>query len=620
MQHDAILDHINSPEDVKKLDGAQLPGLCAELRELLIESVSKTGGHLASNLGAVELTVGIHRVFSSPHDKIYFDVGHQSYVHKLLTGRKDRFLKLRKQDGLSGFLRPNESEHDCFVSGHASNSISVALGMARGYRLRGEDRRVVCMIGDGALTGGMAFEALNDAGRSKEKLIVVFNDNDMSISKSVGALSERLSHMRSSPRYFRAKARVKRFFRRFSFGESLIQSVSQLKNRIKSALLKESIFEIMGFRYFGPADGNDITVVCDLLNEAKLVEGPVVVHFKTTKGKGYFRSESEPSSFHGVSAFDVVTGISKKKESVSFSQVFGSAMCALAVEDARVCAITAAMEGGTGLIDFAERFPSRFFDVGIAEEHAVTMSSAMATTGMLPVCAIYSTFLQRTYDQLIHDVAIQGNHVVFAIDRAGLVGEDGETHQGIFDLSFLSTVPGMRIFAPASHTELNTALRRALYECSGPVAVRYSRGCELTYREDSMAHNASVVRDGSDVTLISYGILLNEVIAAADLLAAEGISAEIVKLNELTGVPSEVIASVRKTGCVVVAEECVAAGGFAQKIASELSKKSIFPRAFCAVNLGDRFIPQGSVRELYTRYGIDAAGIVDAARKALHHE
>lgn len=620
MQHYPLFDRINSPDGLKQLHSSELPELCAELRELLIDSVSKTGGHLASNLGAVELTVGIHRAFCSPHDKIYFDVGHQAYVHKLLTGRKDQFSRLRKQDGLSGFLRPDESEHDCFVSGHASNSISVALGLARGYRLRGETRNVVCVIGDGALTGGMAFEALNDAGRSKEKLIIVFNDNDMSISKSVGALSERLSHMRSSPRYFRAKARVKRFFRRFGFGEVLIESVSRFKNRMKAAVLKESIFELMGFRYFGPADGNDMTVVCDLLEEAKKVDGPVVVHFKTVKGKGYYRSENEPSSFHGVSAFDVITGIARKQSSVSFSQVFGSAMCALAEEDARICAITAAMEGGTGLMDFAERFPSRFFDVGIAEEHAVTTSSAMAVTGMLPVCAIYSTFLQRGYDQLLHDVAIQGNHVVFAIDRAGLVGEDGETHQGAFDLAFLSSVPGMKILAPTSHAELSTALHRALYEYQGPVAVRYPRGGELTFREDTMADNAAVVREGTDITIVSYGILLNEAVCAAQMLQKDGFSTEIIKLNELTGGFEEALASVKKTGRVIVAEECVEAGSVAQRFALALSEAGILPRAFRAVNLGNRFIPQASVRELYARYGIDANGIADAAREALKHD
>ena len=618
MERYPVLDRINNPEDLKQLPKESLPELCSEIREFLIENVSKTGGHLSSNLGAVEISVGLHRVFSSPADHLFFDVGHQSYIHKILTGRKDRFSTLRSLDGLSGFLRPDESEHDCFISGHASNSISAALGIARGSRLAGEQCSTVCVIGDGALTGGLAYEALNDAGQSCEPLIIVFNDNEMSISRNVGALSKRLSKMRSKPGYFKLKWKVKHFLCRFKGGDRVIKNISSLKNRMKAALLKESIFEIMGFRYLGPANGNDITAVCDLLEEAKSLRRPVVVHLKTVKGKGYFRSEVRPDRFHGVSAFDVVSGQPRAKSGVGFSDVFGAALSAFAETDPSICAITAAMEAGTGLSAFAERFPDRFFDVGIAEEHAVTMSAGMATRGMRPVCAIYSTFLQRSYDQLLHDVAIQKTHVVFAVDRAGLVGEDGQTHQGIFDIAYLTSVPNMTVFAPSTHAEVQIALKRALYQYQTPVAIRYPRGCEREVRGDYFDQPITLLREGKDITILSYGIMINEAMAAAECLIKDGVEAEVLKLNCLTDFDLSVIArSTAKTGRLIVAEDCVRAGGMGEKISAALAEAGLTPGWIRLINLGDHFIPEGKTAQLYQRYGIDGSAIAVIAREGL---
>lgn len=621
MANTPILDQINCPEDLKRLRQDSLAELCSEIREFLIENVSKTGGHLSANLGAVEISVGLHRVFSSPDDYILFDVGHQCYTHKILTGRKQRFPTLRQLDGLSGFLRPDESTFDSFISGHASNSISAALGMARASRLRGENRSTVCVIGDGALTGGMAYEALNDAGQSKEPFIVVFNDNEMSIGKNVGALAKRLSHMRSKPGYFKLKWKVKHFLHRFPNGDKVIRWISLRKNRLKVALLKESIFEIMGFRYLGPANGNDITAVCDLLDEAKSLRCPVVVHLKTVKGKGYFRSESSPDRFHGVAAFDVISGQPRKQSGMGFSDAFGAALSAFAESDDSICAVTAAMEAGTGLSLFSQRFPARFFDVGIAEEHAVTMSAGLAAGGMRPVCAIYSTFLQRGYDQLIHDVAIQKNHVVFAVDRAGLVGEDGQTHQGIFDVPYLTSIPNLAVFAPASHSELQAALRKALYEYNTPVAIRYPRGGEREFRENSFEQSIAVVRKGSDVTLLSYGILINETLAAAESLQKQGVDAEVLKLNCLTDYElSSIVYSVQKTGRLIVAEDCLQAGGMGEKIAAQLNIAGAAPSFLRLINLQRKFIPEGKVHELYQRYGIDSSAIAAAALEGMRIE
>ncbi len=612
------LEQVNCPADLKKVPEEYLPALCTEIRDFLIKSVSKTGGHLASNLGAVELTVAIHRVFNAPQDDVLFDVGHQCYVHKMLTGRREQFSSLRQFGGISGFLRPSESVYDSAVTGHASASVSMALGMARAKHLAGKDSATVCVIGDGALTGGMAYEGMNDAGQSGLPLIVICNDNDMSISPNVGALAKRLSAIRIKPRYFRMKERTKAALQKVPGGKSLIGGISAIKHLLRTALLKETIFELMGFEYLGPADGNDVKAVCDLLEQAKKLGRPVVIHLKTVKGKGYRPSQQAPSDFHGVSAFDTVTGLPVSRHKEDFSAVFGRELCHLASQNQQICAVTAAMAAGTGLNTFAETYPKRFFDVGIAEEHAVAMAGGLAARGMLPVCAIYSTFLQRAYDQILHDVAINGNHVVFAVDRAGLVGADGETHQGAFDVPFLRTVPGLKILAPANYAELRTAMTRALLMERGPVAVRYPRGGEGSFLQDTFDRPAALLRQGDDVTLCAYGMLTNTVLAAAQQLAAEGISAEVVKLNCLTGDDHDLLLdSVRRTGRLLVLEDCVEEGCLGQYLAALLLKAGLSARIKLC-NLGDRFIPQGTVQQLYSACKMDEKSVYEQAKELCH--
>ena len=618
MRNDSWLEHIDCPADLKKVPEEALNSLCAEIRDFLIKSVSKTGGHLASNLGAVELTVAIHRVFDCPKDDILFDVGHQCYVHKMLTGRKGQFDTLRQHGGISGFLRPSESPCDSAVTGHASSSVSVALGMARAKMLSKKDSATVCVIGDGALTGGMAYEAMNDAGQSGLPLIVVLNDNDMSISPNVGALSKRLSAIRIKPRYFRMKEKTKTALQKLPGGKGVIHAISVCKGSLRATVLKETIFELMGFEYLGPADGNDASAVCDLLEQARKLARPVVIHLKTVKGKGYQPSQKAPSDFHGVSAFDTVTGQPISAQKTDFSAVFGGELCRLAAQNDRICAVTAAMASGTGLNQFAETYPERFFDVGIAEEHAVAMAGGLAARGMIPVCAIYSTFLQRAYDQILHDVAINRNHVVLAVDRAGLVGADGETHQGIFDVPFLRTVPGMKIFAPANYAELRTALCRATLCETGPVAVRYPRGGEGGFPEDTFAQPSVLLREGCDITLCAYGTLIDTVLKAADALAEQGILAAVVKINELTQpVGKALLDSVCQTGRLLVLEDCVEDGSLGQMLAAELLKRDCKAQLKLC-NLGERFIPQGTVQKLYSDYKLDVSGVCNSAKELCH--
>lgn len=618
MHQSLLLDQVDTPEQLKALPAEQLPALCQQIREFLIGHVSRTGGHLASNLGAVELTVAIHRVFSAPQDDILFDVGHQCYVHKMLTGRKAQFETLRQFGGISGFLRPGESEYDSAVSGHASASVSAALGMARAKRLRGGKSATVCVIGDGALTGGMAYEALNDAGSSGLPLIIVFNDNDMSIGPSVGALAQRLSAIRIKPRYFRMKERTKQALGRLPGGEDVIRGVSCLKHRLRTMLLKETIFELMGFEYLGPADGNDVLETCSLLEQAKKLDRPVVIHLKTVKGKGYQPSEQSPEAFHGVSAFHVATGDPLRPGTARcFSSAFGELLCRTAEQDPRVCAITAAMEAGTGLSEFARRFPGRFFDVGIAEEHAVGMAAGLAARGMRPVCAIYSTFLQRAYDQLIHDVAIGGLPVVLAVDRAGLVGADGETHQGLFDVPYLRTVPGLRIYAPANYAEQETALSLALAQES-PAALRYPRGSQSGFTRDTMSLAEALLRPGEDVTICTYGILTDAALTAAQTLEQEGIRAAVVKLNWLHGADYPLLREqAARSGRLIVLEDCVEQGCMGQKLAALLAEHNQ-SAALRLLNLKAQFVPQGTVEQLSAAYQIDDAAVAQAARELLH--
>ena len=613
-----LLESIHSPADVRALPAGQLPQLCQELREFLVQSVSETGGHLASNLGTVELTVAIHRVFDTERDRLVFDVGHQCYIHKMLTGRWERFSTLRQLDGLSGFPKPRESVHDAFIAGHASNSVSVALGMARARTLRKEDYSVLALIGDGALTGGLAYEGLNNAGASGEPLIVILNDNGMSINPNVGAIPSHLARLRSKPVYYHFKKWYRSLFGSRPMGNPLYRFNHRVKTSLKKTLWPGStLFEDMGFTYLGPIDGHDLPRLCDVLGWARELNRPAVVHVNTVKGKGVPFAERNPDMYHGVGPFDPAAGLLKKTGEESFSSVFGRAMTDFAREDGRVCAVTAAMADGTGLSGFAKTFPNRFFDVGIAEGHGVSMAAGMAAQGLLPVFAVYSTFLQRSYDMLIHDVALEGLHVVLGVDRAGLVGADGETHHGCFDALFLSELPGFTVLCPSNFSELRQMLRRALFTLDGPAAVRYPRGGEGAFRDDTSDRPLVRLRAGGDVTLLSYGILINEVLAAAELLEREGIQAEVWKLNQIAPL-DQVAGCFEKTDILLVLEDCFGAGCVGQRVAAILAKEGKAPRKLILKNLGGTFAPEGSVPQLEARFGLDAAAVAGAVREAVN--
>ena len=617
-----ILETIHSPADVKALDRSELPVLCGELREFLIQNVSQTGGHLASNLGAVELTVAIHRVFDTASDRLVFDVGHQCYVHKALTGRQELFSTLRQFGGLSGFPKPRESQHDAFIAGHASNSVSVALGMARARTLAHEDHSVLALIGDGALTGGLAYEGLNDAGASGEPLIVILNDNGMSINPNVGAMPTHLTHLRSKPAYYHFKKWYRSLFGRSPMKNPLYRFNHKLKSTLKQTLWPGStLFEDMGFTYLGPIDGHDLNRLCDVLQWAKELRCPVVVHVNTIKGKGYPFAEKDPGKFHGVAPFDPQTGILKKPGGESFSSVFGNALAACAAEDGRVCAITAAMADGTGLAGVAREFPERFFDVAIAEGHGVAMSAGLAKGGMLPVFAVYSTFLQRGYDELIHDISLQQLHVVLGVDRAGLVGADGETHHGCFDALFLSEIPGFTVLCPSSFQELRHMLRQALFEIPGPVAIRYPRGGEGAYKEDLSSQVVARLRQGEDLTLLGYGVMINHLLEAAELLEKQGIHAGVVKLNRISPLDYEAIGpELGAVDTLLVAEDSFGAGCVGQRVAAILAEQGKAPRKLILKNLGKTYAPEGSVPQLEHSFGLDAQGIVTAVLEAREHE
>ena len=615
-----ILESIHSPADVKALEKEQLPQLCRELRSFLIESVSQTGGHLAANLGAVELTVAIHRVFDTASDRLVFDVGHQCYVHKALTGRRELFATLRQFGGLSGFPKPYESEHDAFIAGHASNSVSVALGMARARTLQKEDYSVLALIGDGALTGGLAYEGLNDAGASHEPLIVILNDNGMSINPNVGAMPGHLARLRSKPAYYHFKKWYRGLFGKHPEQNRLYRFNHRIKSSLKKTLWPGStLFEDMGFTYLGPIDGHDLPRLCDVLQWAKELNSPVVVHVNTVKGKGYPYAEQNPGKFHGVSPFDPETGLVKKPSGESFSSVFGRALSDCAARDSRVCAVTAAMADGTGLSGFAKEFPERFFDVAIAEGHGVSMSAGLASQGMIPVFAVYSTFLQRGYDELIHDVSLEQLHVVLAVDRAGLVGADGETHHGCFDVLFLSEIPGFTVLCPASFAELRSMLRQAVFKLEGPVAVRYPRGGEGVFQADTSDKPIVSLRQGGDVTLVSYGILVNHLLEAADLLAADGIQAEVVKLNRVSPLEDETIcAALGGRKRLLVLEDAFGAGCVGQRLAAILAEHGVAPEKLILKNLGKTYAPEGSVSQLEHSRGLDAAAVAAAVREAMN--
>lgn len=614
-----LLDTINSPRDIRKLGERQLEQLASEIRGFLIENVSRTGGHLASNLGVVELTLALHIAFDTPRDKIIWDVGHQSYIHKMITGRREQFGNLRQLGGIAGFPKTCESPYDCFNTGHSSTSISAALGMAKARDIKREDYSVAAVIGDGALTGGMSFEALNDAGRSSNNLIVVLNDNEMSISKNVGGLSRYLSKLRTYPLYFKARDDLDQILNRIpAIGKSAAKALRRAKGTIKYIIMPGIIFEELGFKYLGPIDGHDIGELCSVFSSAKLLKGPVFIHIITQKGRGYEYAERKPHEFHGISPFEIETGEVKVNNGLSYSDVFGKKLVRLADEDREIAAVTAAMPHGTGLEPFSRKYPERFFDVGIAEQHAVTFAAGLAQAGLKPVVAVYSSFLQRSYDQLIHDVALQNLHVVFAVDRAGIVGEDGETHQGIYDMSFLTHIPNMTVMAPCDYRELEEMLEYAVLRHRGPIAIRYPRGrgekilTEFTRLEHG---RGVVVRDGEDVTLAAAGNMLETALGAHEKLKASGISAQIINIRFVKPIDEELILkSVKKTGRILTLEDNAARGGFGSSVLELLSKSGVKADTMVA-GFPDRPVEHGARGDLYWKYGLDRDSVVSAVLK-----
>ena len=604
-----LLHTLKFPQDLRKLNEEQQKNLCWEIRQRLIRTLSSTGGHLASNLGAVELTVALHTVFDLPQDQIVWDVGHQSYTHKLLTGRLKNFSKIRQEGGISGFPRPSESEYDAFIGGHASTSVSAAYGLAKAKTLTGDRHHVIAVVGDGAFTGGMVYEALNNAGRSGDRLIVVLNDNHMSISESVGSLARYLAEKRTTQGYAQLKDTVEQALLKIPLvGNTARDMIYNSKALLRQTIYHSNMFEDFGFDYLGPVDGHDIPLLVQTFRRAKALEKPVLVHINTIKGKGYPYAEKNPSTFHGVGKFDYESG-ELKPSSENFSSVFGQELVRLAQEDDRICAITAAMQGGTGLDGFAKQFEpkNRFFDVGIAEEHAVTFACGLAAGGMLPVFAVYSTFLQRGFDQLIHDAAIEQQHVLLAVDRAGLVGDDGETHQGMFDAAFLSQIPGTTVYSPATFADLRYAMQKALYETDGLVAVRYPRGDEPTFSPKLPEEPAEWLhlKYGGETLVISYGREFGEVYRAAQSLAERGKTVDLLKLHQIAPLPEACIALAKRYRTILFVEEGIRSGGIGEHFLSRLSDAGYIGRMTIQA-VENPFLPQMSVASALHRCGLDS--------------
>lgn len=614
MKLDSILPLINSPSDIKGLTTEQLNKLSEEIREFLIDTVSETGGHLSSNLGVVELTLALHLVFNTPYDKIVWDVGHQSYIHKILTGRKGRFNTLRQLNGISGFPKMNESEHDCFNTGHSSTSVSAALGMARARDLKKEKNAVIAVIGDGALTGGMAFEALNDAGRSTNNLIVILNDNEMSIDKNVGALSSCLNRIRTKPIYFKVKKDIDLLLHKIpAIGNKLSKTIGKAKGTIKYLMLPGMFFEELGFKYIGPVDGHNINDMRKVLLQAKEMEGPILIHALTQKGKGYLHAEKSPHIFHGISPFDVETGELKKIKTRDYSAVFGESMVEIAKKNKKVVAITAAMPHGTGLEQFSIQFPERFFDVGIAEQHAITFASGLAAEGIKPVFAVYSSFLQRAYDQIVHDVCMPKLPVVFAIDRAGIVGNDGETHHGLFDLSFLSHIPNMTVMAPKDFQELKQMLNFAV-NFNGPIALRYPRGqakdLDIGEIQPVEYGKAQLMQHGNDITIVACGRMVSVACKVAKEIIKFGLNADVINVRFVKPLDEDMIlTSVKKTKKIVTIEDNVLTGGLGSAIMQLINNNELNDINLRMFGYPDQFIQQGNTDELDNLYGMDYKAI-----------
>ncbi len=618
-----ILNNIHGHSDLTALNEAQRTELCQEIRDYLVSQISKTGGHLASNLGVVELSVAIETVFDTANDRLVFDVGHQSYVHKLLTGRQADFEHLRQFGGIAGFPKPSESVTDAFVAGHASTSVSIALGMARARTLNADKYNVVALLGDGAATGGTVYEGLNDAAVSGEPMIVVLNDNAMSIDRNVGGMASHLSKLRTKERYLGMKRKYRHFLEKIPGGSFVLRITRGVKDRIRRMLIPVTIFESMGFTYLGPVDGHDVENLITLLRIAKDMKRPVLLHVMTRKGKGYAPAEEHPKLFHGVGKFDPVSGEVPAKNASTFSDAFGSVVCELAEQNPRVCAITAAMPGGTGLLDFKKQFPKRMFDVGIAEEHAMSMAGGLAKQGMIPVVALYSTFLQRSYDMILQDVSMLGLHTVIAVDRAGLVGEDGETHHGVFDVGFLRQMPGMTILCPGCTAELQDMMRWAVQKHNGPVAVRYPRGGDKGNYPSSWSDMQECVathRQGKDVAIVTYGTLVNNALDAAEKLAIKGIDAAVLRLMSVEPIPTDELYE-KLYGCrkIVVMEEVCSGSGIKETLAWELTKRDPACRVH-GIDLGKRFVTHGSVDTLYRQSGLDPESVVNSVTEVLKVE
>ena len=621
MAENNLLDKINSPADVKKLSDEQLKQLAAEIRQLLIKVISHTGGHLAPNLGVVELTLALHKVFTTPQDKLVFDVGHQAYIHKIITGRREQFPTLRQYGGLSGFPKRCESEHDAFGTGHSSTSISAALGMAAARDLQGEDYNVVAIIGDGSMTGGMAFEALNNAGTLHKKMVVVLNDNEMSISKNVGAMSDYLYHLRTGETYNKIKNDIEGWLKNMEFGTDVLKAIRRLKGSVKYLMVPTSIFEELGFTYLGPVDGHDIHGLIEVLRAAKKIDGPVMVHVLTKKGKGYKPAEESPNKFHGTGPFEIATGkkITNPAAPISYTEVFGKTITELADSDKKIVGLTAAMPDGTGLNIFAQAHPDRFFDVGIAEQHAVTAAAGMAAAGMKPVTAIYSTFMQRAYDSILHDICMQKLHVTMCLDRAGLVGDDGYTHHGVFDYAYLRSIPNMTIMAPKDENELRHMLKTAL-SFNGPISVRYPRGSGVGVDITEPMHElpigkAEVLREGKELCFWAIGSMVQSAVQAADKLKEQGIDAGVVNMRFAKPLDKELlIEHAKRYGKIVTLEEGVLAGGVGSEVLEILDDAGLLQQ--CAVlrlGIPDEFVTHGDKKLLFRDLGLDTDAIVQKA-------
>ncbi|MFZ5688165.1 MAG: 1-deoxy-D-xylulose-5-phosphate synthase [Bacillota bacterium] len=621
-----LLDRINGPADLQQFSNKELDNLAVEIRELLVTTVAKNGGHLAPNLGVVELTLALHLVFATPKDKIIWDVGHQSYVHKIITGRRESFSTLRQYKGLSGFPKLAESSHDSFNTGHSSTSVSAALGMALARDFRGEKYHVVAVIGDGALTGGMAFEALNHAGHLGTDLIVVLNDNEMSIANNVGALSGYLTRIRTDPKYFKGKEELENLIRKLpAIGPRVVKLAEKIKDSVKHLVVPGMLFEELGFTYLGPIDGHNFSAIKAVLTNAKATKGPILIHVITKKGKGYRPAEENPDLFHGVGPFDIATGKPiKRDEPPTYTSVFGETITKLAAKYPEIVAITAAMPGGTGLALLMKEYPHRVIDVGIAEQHAVTLAASMALAGLRPVVAIYSTFLQRAFDQVLHDVCMQKLPVVFAVDRAGIVGEDGETHHGLFDLSYLRMMPNIAIMAPKDEDELQHMLHTAVYY-RRPVAVRYPRGVgqgvKMKQDLDLLPWGKSeVLREGGDLVIFAVGPLVYQALAASAIAASNGLSVAVVNLRFVKPFDEQMILTYSsKCKRVITLEDNVIAGGAGSGILELLAKNGIQAEV---LNLGinDIFVEHGSCQTLQQKLGLLAESIAQQIRMMIRYK